>query len=110
TSGRGSSSLRENGRLDVALTRHPGFRVSALPQRPARRLRIQFVHSSASGHSAGPERRPQATFQCLIGGLDPPPCSEATSRKGLAPLGGPFWTRRALPLRETRHGAAHSSP
>jgi hypothetical protein len=30
----------------------------------------------------------------------PPPCSEATSRKGLAPLGGPFWAKpgRSLPV------------
>ena len=40
--------------------------------------------------------------QSLVGGCTPPPYSDATSRKGLAPLGGPFWASRADPFRRDR--------
>src|SRR6266496_423525 len=70
-----------------------------------------FVHSSVSGRSfcgGAVGRRPQAK-RSKNPADRPPPCSEATSRKGLAPLGGPFKAKPGRSLRETDCGAAHSS-
>jgi hypothetical protein len=64
----------------------------------------------AAGHPPALRDARKRRQQSLLADATPPPCSEATSRRGLAPSGGPFWTRRAGPVPDRSDTAPPTAP